>query len=263
MINEVRISTEEDLKKLFFANIEKNAFGRVRSTYLYRGLNRADYKLETTLQRNCGSKAFELEAFLLRNFKKYVSIINPTVNESDWKAMIVGQHHGLPTRLLDWTLSMPMALHFAVTENNLDDMDKNDCVIWGIDSEEINEKLPKQYAEKAKTNVLTLKELEGIVDQLPTYDRAMGDKSFVIIEPPSIDQRIVNQYSFFSIMPSGITDLDSFLIKNTTKTVKYIIDKNLRWLLRDMLDQWNINERSVYPGIDGIATWLKRYYYAK
>lgn len=91
----------------------------------------------------------------------------------------------------------------------------------------------------------------------------MGDSSLVTIEPPSIDQRIVNQYSFFTVLPSRITDLEQFLNDNTEHTVKYVIDRNLRWDLRDLLDQLNMNERTVYPGMDGIASWLARHYYVK
>lgn len=46
-------------------------------------------------------------------------------------------------------------------------------------------------------------------------------------------------------------------------TVKYIIDKSLRWKIRDMLDRMNINERMIYPGLDGLSAWLKRHYYVK
>jgi hypothetical protein len=78
-----------------------------------------------------------------------------------------------------------------------------------------------------------------------------------------VDQRIVNQYSFFSAVPSGITDLEAFLDAHTEHTVKYVIDKKLRWELRDILDQFNINERMIHPGTDGIAKWLARHYYVK
>ena len=71
----------------------------------------------TSLMRNCGDKASELETPLLENFIKYVSIEDPTIDESIWKAMIIGQHHGLPTRLLDWSHSTLVALHFANTES--------------------------------------------------------------------------------------------------------------------------------------------------
>ena len=60
-----------------------------------------------------------------------------------------------------------------------------------------------------------------------------------------------------------ITDLEEFLDAHTENTVKYIIDKKLRWELRDILDQFNINERMIYPGKAGIAKWLARHYFVK
>ena len=49
----------------------------------------------------------------------------------------------------------------------------------------------------------------------------------------------------------------------TENTVKYTIDKKLRWELRDILDQLNINERMIQPGTAGIAKWLARHYFVK
>ena len=48
----------------------------------------------------------------------------------------------------------------------------------------------------------------------------------VLLEPPSIDDRIINQYSYFSIIPKHITDIEEFFNKYTNNTVKYIIDKD-------------------------------------
>ena len=108
-----------------------------------------------------------------------------------------------------------------------------------------------------------MKLLTEITNSIDEYDNDMKDQSLVTIEPPSIDQRIVNQYSFFTLLPSGITDLVKFLNDNTERTVKYVIDQKIRWDLRDILDQLNMNERTVYPGKDGIARWLARHYYVK
>ena len=76
-------------------------------------------------------------------------------------------------------------------------------------------------------------------------------------------QRIINQYSFFSVVPSGIDCVDDFLREHTTNTVRFIIKKELRWDARDLLDQYNVNERMVYPGLDGLTKWLARHYYVK
>lgn len=85
----------------------------------------------------------------------------------------------------------------------------------------------------------------------------------VLIEPSSIDQRIINQYSYFSVIPSGIDNIENYLKSNTENTTKYVIDKTLKWRVRDMLDQMNINERITYPGLDGLTMWIKRHYYVK
>ena len=39
-----------------------------------------------------------MEPVILRNFTKYATIEDPKLGESVWRQMIVGQHHGLPTR---------------------------------------------------------------------------------------------------------------------------------------------------------------------
>lgn len=239
---------------------------RFRSSNLYRGLPNSDYTLMTSLQRNCGDKQIELESSILRNFAKYAVIENPKITDSIWTKLTIGQHHGLPTRLLDWTYSPLIGLHFATSGEDLRYMDQHDCVLWKIDIEELNSLLPTKYrsmlsAEKAY--LFTIDMLVKLVDDLWKYDIDMDDKSMVLLEPPSIDQRIINQFSYFSIIPMKVHCVESFFNNNTSNTVKYVIDKNLRWEIRDMLDRMNINERTIYPGLDGISTWIKRHYYVK
>ena len=259
------IDTIDGIAQLVFEQQRNDQNGRYRSSYMYRGMPDVSYDLQTSLNRNCGEKAPILEKHLLDNFTKYASIEDPTINDSIWKAMILGQHHGLPTRLLDWTHSTIVALHFATTEGNLADLDKRDCVVWRIDAKELNKYLPGKYREALEsksTFVFSIDRLTEIAKSIDEYDNDMNSSSFVIVEPPSIDQRIVNQYSFFSIIPKGMGNLEEYL-SCTPNTVKYIISKELRWDLRDLLDQMNMNERMIYPGLDGIAKWLARHYYVK
>ena len=166
----------EDLHSVVFEQQENEHNHRLRSTFFYRGMSRTDYRLVTSLDRNCGSKKETLEHYLLESFAKYVSIIDPSVTTSEWRAMMVGQHHGLPTRLLDWTRSFPIALHFATTESDLSEMNKNDCAVWRFDAKEINALLPSKYKavlEENKTFIFTLKGLETVAKDVKHYDRDM------------------------------------------------------------------------------------------
>ena len=266
MITVKHISTIDGIKDLIFEQTYNATIDRTRSSYLYRGMRNVDYDLATSLSRNCKDAYAKLEQPLLDNFINYVRIEDPTINESVWKAMVIGQHYGLPTRLLDWTHSTLVALHFATLEENLDKLGQRDCVIWRIDLRDLNLNLPpkyQQYLKRKDTFVFSLDGLAELAPNIAQYDADMGAQSLVCFEPPSVDQRIVNQYSFFSAIPSGITDLEAFLDSHTEKTVKYVIDKRLRWELRDILDQLNINERMIHPGTAGIAKWLARHYFVK
>ena len=266
MIKIVEIRTMEGVQNLAFEQTRNNNNGRYRSSYFYRGLPDESYSLTTSLYRNCGEHSVTLEKPLLENFIKYVSIEYPTIDESIWKAMIIGQHHGLPTRLLDWTHSTLAGLHFAETEPDLSNLEKRDCAVWRIDAREINQRLPEKYKKvlnEKKTFIFSVENLSRVTNSIDEYDEDMQGQALVTLEPPSIDQRIVNQYSFFTVVPHGIERMEDFLDKYTNNTVKYIIDRKLRWDLRDILDQLNMNERMIYPGMDGIAKWLARHYYVK
>lgn len=246
-------------KQEYYKGIDRN-----RSSFLYRGLPNSKYCLETSLYRNCKEKQYILEKSILRNFTKYAATDDPYLKDSIWRQLIIGQHHGLPTRLLDWTYSPLVGLNFATSESNLSDMDANDCVLWEIDILEINKMLPLNYRkilEEKSAYLFTVDMLKEF--DLEQYDIDMKDSAFILIEPPSIDQRIINQYSYFSVMPAGITNFEMFLESNTKNTTKYIIDKSLKWRIRDMLDQLNMNERIMFPGLDGLSQWLKRHYFVK
>ena len=266
MVKEVIIDSIEEVLPLFTQQEYRPDLDRNRSQYLYRGMTNIKFDLTTSLDRNCKDHKGELEKCILRNFTKYAALEDPTVEKSVWRQMFMGQHHGLPTRLLDWSQSSLVALHFATSENNLDKMEAHDCMIWRIDMKELHALLPKKYTKELsdnQTSFFSVNMLNDLASSIDEYDHDMGSKSMVIIEPPSIDPRIVNQYSFFSIVPSGIDNLESFLDKYTQNTIKYIIRKELRWRIRDMLDQQNVSERMFFPGLDGLSKWMGRHYYVK
>ncbi len=159
-IKEVRLKNIEDVLKMVSDQPFDEDIKAHRGYYLYRGLPDKNYKLETSLQRNCKHLYKELEENILSNFTKYAELELISGSENIWKVMTLGQHHGLPTRLLDWTHSPFIALHFAVSEFTDEKFSEKDSAIWKIDAKELYELLPKDIlsaAEKeTKTTIFSL-----------------------------------------------------------------------------------------------------------
>ena len=266
MIINIEINTLEELLPLITEQKYKESIDRYRSKYVYRGMPDASYHLQTSLYRNCKELKNELEPSILKNFNKYAALEDPTVEHSVWRQMILGQHHGLPTRLLDWSQSVLTAMHFAVTEADLDMMDARDCVIWRLNIEELYKFLPESYRRQLDENntyIFNVDALQRVAPTLEDFDRDTGGKALAIIEPPSMDSRIISQYAFFSVIPGSMESIEAFLDEYTSHTRRYIINRALRWRIRDMLDQLNISERMYYPGLDGMSKWIGRHYYVK
>ena len=266
MLQTVVIDNIFGVSHLLMEQIYRPDLKRYRSLFVYRGMSNADFQIVSSLRRICKRKAPALEPVILSNFTKYAALEDPSIETSIWRQMILGQHHGLPTRLLDWSFSPLTSLHFAMSEPNLDDMDQHDSVVWRIDVKELHALLPEKYQQimaREQVTVFSVKMLQEACSSLAEYDADMKNQAMLIVEPPSIEQRIINQYSFFSILPMAMEDVVGFLDRHTEKTVRYIIKKEIRWQVRDLLDQLNISERIVYPGLDGLSQWLTRHYYVK
>ena len=120
--NDTIVSSWEQLCNEVYSDSWKPQMGRYRSDYAFRGLSDIDYELKNSFLRNCGNKP-ELEYHLLRNFRKYSITRDPQLTSTFWRSLVLAQHHGLPTRLIDWTYSPFIAMHFATANTEKYDID--------------------------------------------------------------------------------------------------------------------------------------------
>lgn len=234
--------------------------GRFRSPYAFRGLASTDQDLSTSLFRlAAGADLLTLELALLRNFRKYAHDHGADGIDTVWHWLALGQHHGLPTRLVDWTYSPLVALHFA-TESPVDY--QRDGVVWCVNFVEANTQLPSELRtllDREHSQTFTVDMLSQF-STIREFDALSRDPFVVFIEPPSLDVRMLNQFALFSMMPDATAQLDSWLDSHRDLGHRIVVPAEIKWEIRDKLDQANINERTLFPGLDGLSRWLGRYY---
>lgn len=250
-MEEVRVESWVDLQEELF----------VGEWYAYRGVPDANHdRLKPSLVR-LGGDPEEVERHLLRNFRKYAR--QEVDSESVWHWLSVAQHHGLPTRLLDWTYSPLVAAHFATADlPNPDSLQPG--LVWKVDAREVNRRLPRPLRkglDREGANVFTTEMLDDVAGSLDDLN-GFGDDPFpLFFEPPSLDQRIVNQYALSSLASDPTLLLDEWLEDQRDLARKVVIPADVKWEVRNNLDRANVNERVLFPGLDGLADWLTRYYH--
>ena len=263
MQNDIRVNNWAELQDALFHDSYEEKLQRYRSPYVYRGIGNAKYDLKTSLIRLGGN--FDLvEKHLIRNFNKYSRRMSGlTDTDSFWDILAVAQHFGLPTRLLDWTYSPYIALHFATSKLHLYEADG---VIWAVNHEKVIDFLPlslKAILLEEGSNKFTTELLNPVCESWKEFDSLQEETFVIFFEPRSFDERIVNQFALFSAMSNSKALLNEWLYAHPELYFRIIIPASLKWEVRDKLDQANINERVLFPGLEGLSTWLKRHYSPK
>ena len=255
-MNELRVSSWAELQDALFAESWQESLSRHRSTFAFRGRSDASEDLATSLAR-LGGDSRALERPIVRAFRKYAAL-DAVPRDTTWDWLALGQHHGLPTRMLDWTFSPYVALHFVTTDVGRED---RDGVVWCVDYTRVHEALPAELRvvlEREGADVFTTEMLQAIAAEPDELER-LGD-FVVFVEPPSFDARIVNQYALFALCSRVDLSIDAWLAERPDVARRIVVPAELKWEVRDKLDLANVNERVLFPGLDGLSRWLKRYY---
>jgi hypothetical protein len=255
-VSEIRVSSWAELQDALFEDSWSSALARFRSPFVFRGLPRVAHGLETSLQTG---GFVPQERHLLTSFRKY-ALRAAVHGDLIWHWLSLAKHHGLPTRLLDWSYSPLVALHFATHDVRHFD---EDGAIWCVDYRRTNELLPRRLRNilaEHDANIFTTEMLQAVAQSMEEFE-ALSRRDFVLFfEPPSLDERIVNQFALFSLPSRADLVLHEMLAREDANYRRVIIPASLKWEVRDKLDQANITERVLFPGLDGLSAWLKRYF---
>jgi hypothetical protein len=243
MLKEIEVTSIEAYLKIIKENKENHSEQTHAVDFLFRGQT-LDYPL---IPKICRLKAkgdlLETENLLLQEFKR----TNPLLIEQhrpmdDWDYLTLGQHFGLPTRLLDWSNNALTALWFATAESYgpLEEQNPPYAVVWILMAEAKDFNL--NITEVAPFNV----------------------KETKIFRPRIIKQRINNQSGVFSIHSTDemlqmryMNEIDSF----DQKLIKVKIPANHVREIRTDLDTLGVNAFTIFPELEGLCNYLQWRYF--
>lgn len=262
VIPEHEVSTWRGLQQKYLHFLNKGP-----RRWLYRGQRCEEWDLRGTLERTAEQfkVPFEelprMESELLDEFKRHLHRYKTGIPDDRdtirWWALM--QHHGAPTRLLDFTYSFYVGVFFAIESAKVG----STCAVWCFDNdwlwERVKPKLPPQLVKAIDTDRKRGKSPE-------IYEEVLKVRQLGVVpsNPYDLDERLAVQQGVFlmaldvsqtfsanlnSILQGG--DVEGHCLKLKIKCSKKFLSESLTELQR-----MNITRLSLFPGIDGFAESL-------
>jgi hypothetical protein len=236
---------------------------RWRTSCVYHGSGNAGWPLLTSLDRLGGvtppHTKVHLEAHVLRHFLRYGRPYLPSPSPNDWELLVAAQHHGVPTRLLDWSYSPLIAAHFATLTRDRG----SPAAIWQLDWQQLHQ------AFNLPPFALLITDMERLFGETKPFtpwnlfDMSGERKTFAfLLEPPALDVRLITQSATFTLCSDATQPFERFLEQHglSHTLTKFVIPAQHVPRVRDQLDLVGIDERRLFPDLDGVAAETRRYY---
>lgn len=249
--------------------------------FIYRGLSDRKYKLIPGIYRsdtivdaglrieNSTYLSWTSEKSLLRHFQTEArGILDiPTDDLVRWAEY--AQHYGVPTRFLDWSSNPLVALFFACQN------EKRDGSVWmlhRVNYEKYREKEDKSIVKNGSYYEV----FRSAFEEKPSFDFP------IVYTPYYVDSRMSSQSSFFMVWGKNANALEDILndkkfnmftpkIDDGSRTYghqtqdgmtyRYIICRDDKKCLLRELDRVGINDKSLFPGLDGIGRYIEKKYH--
>ena len=254
-------------------------------------LSSAGYPLKPSIGRydHLLTKSFrereELEREVLEVFSNHLVTHVQHLPRSQWEELAIAQHHGLPTRFMDWTENPLVALYFAVRETKADDvgalMNSAVYVLIGdpkrytdfsrnqhLGVEPVKDSATRPAHEETGYAAFGVEELKGEESDSSeeakdeeTPDAGSGETpeaplpfeitENVIYHPPHISPRMRAQDSVLLACHRPFEALED------RDWLEIVILHDAHDDIRRRLDQYGVFDRQLFPDLDGIAKWLR------
>jgi len=219
-MKEIEIQTFAELHEVIAAYDER--------TVIYRGLKSVKFPLIPKIGRivppeSIGSREAN-EKEILRLFKERAVRFLDFLPATDWDWLALGQQHGLPTRLLDWTNNPLVACFFAVEEP----VNEEDSVIYAYQN-------PSYIDVEKHTDPFRYREIGKFI-------------------PRHLSPRITTQGGLFTVHPKPYEPFES------DDMDKIVLPNRIRSALKRTLNKYGVDRFSLFPSLDALSIqieWLQ------
>lgn len=178
------------------------------------------------------SSLLKTEQELFSEFKRLAtSHIRSRQLQSKWDILALGQHHGLPTRLLDWSSNPLVALWFAIEQPT----ESKFSAVWAYGAQEV----------------------DFVSDEHEPFDI----KNTLIFRPHHLDERIVAQSGWFTVHSYSMefnefNKLENISHLNSIPLYKFLIPKEKFGSIREELARCGVTRASLFPDLSGLCQHL-------
>jgi hypothetical protein len=235
--------------------------------WAFRGHQQADWHPRSSLERYCDAFRFGkreraiVESYLIDDFCRTAQPLGvDSAVLADLEALVaLMQHHGTPTRFLDWTYSLFVAAYVALEDAT------GSSAVWALDTEWLN----KEAKRVASSAAFLLQRYDDTRDGdsfvrafMPQLLSDGGRPSLFVyaVNPRILNRRLTIQQGLFT----AVGDVRKSFFENLVgyrdarrHLLKISIPRDVGREILSLLHRMGISRDSLYPGLDGFAWSLR------
>ena len=215
----------------------------------FRGHSNKDWDLEPTLfvhQKKYNKNLKQIKNIENSLYFDFVTNAGTLLNSysTDWEILFLMRHHGVPTRILDWTENFGTALFFALSGQD------NSPTIYILDPYKLN-----QHSFEKASIPNPLRDLNFSYTDAYLEQKSNPFSFPLAMIPPRTSDRLFAQKGLFTLQGTNNKPLNKILeLKDCFRKVE--IPQDAIPSAHKFLKLFGVNNYSIFPDLDGLAKHL-------